>query len=91
REIACTQLVRLLKLINENNNNKYFLNLTILHNCFCSILTNVCSKIDDLRMISGKALIEFLNIQFEQTIEHKNDIEKILLLILILNFLIQYY
>ncbi|CAF0738324.1 unnamed protein product [Rotaria sordida] len=79
REIACTQLVRLLKLINENNNNKYFLNLTILHNCFCSILTNVCSKIDDLRMISGKALIEFLNIQFEQTIEHKNDIEKIFL------------
>ncbi|CAF3458678.1 unnamed protein product [Rotaria sp. Silwood1] len=79
REIACTQLVRLLKLINENNQNKHFLNLTILHNCFRSILTNLCSKIDDLRMISGKALIEFLNIKFEQTIEHKNDIEKIFL------------
>jgi hypothetical protein len=77
RETACTQLVRLLKLINSNNETKHFLNSTILHQCLQAILTNVCSKIDDLRMISGKALIEFLNIPFEQSIDHKNEIQKI--------------
>lgn len=79
RETACTQVVRLLKLINENNENKHFLNLTVLHNCFCSILTNLCSKIDDLRVASGKAIVEFLNIQFEQSIEHKKELEDIFL------------
>jgi len=77
RETACAQLVRLLKLINSNPQTKHFLTSTILHNCLCAILTNLCSKIDDLRMISGKSLIEFLNIQFEQSIEHKNELQNI--------------
>ncbi|UJR28623.1 hypothetical protein I4U23_009856 [Adineta vaga] len=77
RETACTQLVRLLKLINEHN--KQFLTSTMLHNCLNAILTNVCSKIDDLRMISGTALIEFLNISFEQPIDSKIELERIFL------------
>jgi hypothetical protein len=77
RETACAQLVRLLKLINSNPQTKHFLTSTILHNCLYAILTNLCSKIDDLRMISGKSLIEFLNIQFEQSIEHKDELQNI--------------
>ena len=79
RETSCLQLVRLLKLINKNSEHRNFLNITILHNCLCSILTNLCSKIDDLRVISGKALVEFLNISFEQIINNKHDLEKIFL------------
>ncbi|CAF3494305.1 unnamed protein product [Adineta steineri] len=79
RETACTQLVRLLRLINTNIKTKSFLNSAILHNCLNSILTNLCSKIDDLRMTSGRALLEFLSIQFEYPIEHKNDFENIFL------------
>jgi hypothetical protein len=77
RETACTQLVRLLKLINSNSQTKHLLTSSILHNCLNSILTNLCSKIDDLRLISGKSLIEFLNIEFEQPIEHKNELKQI--------------
>jgi hypothetical protein len=77
RETACAQLVRLLKLINDNNQNKFYLTSTILHHSLNAILTNLCSKIDDLRMISGKSLIDFLDIQFEQIIEHKNDLKTI--------------
>ncbi|CAF1362123.1 unnamed protein product [Adineta ricciae] len=75
RETACTQLVRLLRLINERD--KQFLTSAILHNCLNAILANVCSKIDDLRMISGKALIEFLTIPFDQFIDSKIDVERI--------------
>ena len=71
RETACEQLVRLLQLINSNNQNKHYLTSTILHHSLNAILTNLCSKIDDLRMVSGKSLIIFLDIPFEQTIEHK--------------------
>ncbi len=77
RETACTQLVRLLKLINLNIQTKHFLTSSILQNCLDAILTNLCSKIDDLRMISGKSLIEFLNIDFEQSIEYKNELKTI--------------
>lgn len=77
RETACTQIVRLLKLINSNSKTKHFLTSTILHQCLNAILTNLCSKIDDLRVTSGKALIEFLNIQFDQSIEHENELKKI--------------
>ena len=77
RETACTQLVRLLKLMNSNARTKDFLTLTILQNCLQALLTNLCSKIDDLRMVSGKALIEFLNIPFQHTIEHREELREI--------------
>jgi hypothetical protein len=77
RETACAQIVRLLKLINSNSQTKHFLTSSILHNSLSAILTNVCSKIDDLRMISGKSLIEFLNISFEQPIENFDELKKI--------------
>lgn len=77
RETACEQLVRLLKLINSNSIVKDFLTSSILHQCLNAILTNVCSKIDDLRVVSGKSLIEFLNIEFNQIIEHKIELKRI--------------
>jgi hypothetical protein len=77
RETACAQIVRLLKLINSNSQTKHFLTSSILHNSLSAILINVCSKIDDLRMISGKSLIEFLNISFEQPIENFDELKKI--------------
>jgi len=77
RETACTQLVRLIKAIQSNEQTKYFLTSTVLHQCLNAILANVCSKIDDLRMTSGKALVEFLNIDFEQSIENKNELKTI--------------
>ncbi|CAF2037377.1 unnamed protein product [Rotaria magnacalcarata] len=79
REKACSQIVRLLQLINENSQTKNFLTLTILQNCFCAILTNLCSKIDDLRMNSGESVIKFLNIPFGEKIEHKNELNTIFL------------
>lgn len=79
REIACSQLVRMLKLINDNPQTKQFLTLIVLHNCFYSVLSNLCSKIDDLRVVSGQSLVKFLSIQFEETVENKNEIEKIFL------------
>lgn len=77
RETACTQLVRLLKLINANDRTRDFLSLSLLQTCLQTVLTNLCSKIDDLRMISGKALIEFLNIPFKHSIEHRQELQQI--------------
>lgn len=77
RETAGTQLVRLLRLIDGNSQSKHFLTSAVLHSCLNAILTNVCSKIDDLRVISGKALIEFLNIPFDAPIENKDALVRI--------------
>ena len=77
RETAGTQLVRLLRLIHENSQTKHFLNSSVLHSCLNAILTNVCSKIDDLRVISGKALLEFLNIPFDAPIENRDELMRI--------------
>jgi len=77
RETASIQLVRLLKLINENPQTKSFLKTNVLHNCFNGVLTNVCSKIDDLRVASGKALLEFLDVSFENSIDHREDLKRI--------------
>ena len=79
RETASTQLVRLLRLINENPRTKPFLTVTILHNCLNGILTNVCSKIDDLRVTSGKALLDFLNIPFDLSIDQYEELKAIFL------------
>ena len=79
RETACTQLVRLFQLINENSRMRTFLNSTIQHQCLNSLLTNLCSKIDDLRVISGRALANFLAIPFEQPIEHRDELRRLFL------------
>ena len=77
RETACSQLVRLLKLINNHDQTKHYLTVATLHNCVYAILTNVCSKIDDLRLVSGKAFLEFLNIEFEKNIDYRDELQKI--------------
>jgi hypothetical protein len=69
--------VRLLRFINENIRTKHYLTSSIVHVCFNAILTNVCSKIDDLRVVSGNALIEFINIPFDIMIDHHDQLMRI--------------